>query len=648
MKQLESFGKYTLLERLAAGGMAEVFLAKSIGAGGISKFVAVKRILPQYSDNAEFIEMFKEEARIAMNLSHSNVVSIYDFGVEQRQFFLVMEYVEGQNLRQILNHMKTENKEFSVEQILYMVKQAAAGLDHAHRCIDSSTGRPLNITHRDMSPQNIMVSFEGEVKIVDFGIAKAESQLENTRAGTIKGKFGYMSPEQAEGNPVDVRTDIFSLGIVLWELLAQDRLFTASSEAATLRKIRDCQIPQLHRINPRVPPELERICNKALAKDLSLRYQTSAAFHRDLNRFLNIQYPEFSPQDFSVFMKSAFSKMYLDNKKKHVEYAKAQGVKFKDRPVENVPDSTTITQTLTDSKQKQEQEEDANFLQMSTPDESTRAESSPKIDLKQFKIKEQTFNRRNNGPSGRNHNSNPSIRKDYNYDSNGPAPSRSSMGGGKMLWAQVVIAFIALTAVFVWWSRNPSVVAQWTQSLNQSMISLNNHPNGPVSTPESKHEEMQDLGSTQLYAVMIDSVPSGARIYIDGRDTGTKTPNRRSLEANKEVKIGLSRDGFSYFEKVEKITQDGQSIRATLQVPPPMGYISITVVNGGSDPVVYINDQRVNQKPPIRLYGIPANTPVKVRVQNPFTQLAAEKTVVVGVSEKKEMSLLLTRAATER
>ncbi|RYZ78767.1 MAG: serine/threonine protein kinase, partial [Proteobacteria bacterium] len=222
-QQLEQFGKYLLLEKLASGGMAEVYLAKSVGAVGVNKFVAVKRILPQYSQSREYIDMFKEEAKIAVNLNHGNVVSIYDFGVEHEQFYLVMEYVEGRNLRQIINEMKKSNVQFSTDQIVFIMKEVAAGLDHAHRCIDGSTGRPLNITHRDMSPQNIMVSFEGETKIIDFGIAKAETQVEATKAGTLKGKFGYMSPEQADGMPIDLRTDIFSLGIVLWELLANDR-----------------------------------------------------------------------------------------------------------------------------------------------------------------------------------------------------------------------------------------------------------------------------------------------------------------------------------------------------------------------------------------------------------------------------------------
>lgn len=323
MQQYESFGKYVLLEKLATGGMAEVFLARAAGVGGIAKFFAIKRILPQYADSPEFIEMFREEAKIAINLNHSNIVSIHEFGVQNHQFFLVMDYVEGRNMRQILNKMKKNNLQFSIDQVIYMVKEVAAGLDHAHRCLDGSTGKPLNITHRDMSPQNVMVSFEGEVKIVDFGIAKAESQIETTRAGTLKGKFGYMSPEQAEGHPVDIRTDIFSLGIVLWELLANERLFSANNEINTLRKIRDCQIPPLRKLNPNIQPELERIAQKALARDRNLRYQTAAAFHRDLNRFLNRQYPDFSSHDFSVFVKSVFADEILSLRKRLVEYSKS-------------------------------------------------------------------------------------------------------------------------------------------------------------------------------------------------------------------------------------------------------------------------------------------------------------------------------------
>ncbi|MEK7355198.1 MAG: serine/threonine-protein kinase, partial [Bdellovibrionota bacterium] len=352
-QNFETFGKYILLEKLAMGGMAEIYLARNSGASGVSKFVAIKRILPQFTEQTEFIDMFKDEAKIAVNLSHANIVSIFEFGIEKSAFFLAMDYIEGRNLRQILNKMKKSGLSFSIEQVLYVIKEVAGGLDHAHRCIDANTGKPLNIIHRDMSPQNVMVSFEGEVKIVDFGIAKAETQLETTRAGTLKGKFGYMSPEQAEGQPVDLRTDVFALGIVLWELLANDRLFVANNEVNTLRKIRECQIPSLRKINPAIPPELERIVSKALAKDRNLRYQTSAALHRELSRFLNRQYPDFSPQDFSVYIKNLFAGEILESRKKMIEYSRVDASKIpgaQPQPAEPTGNSTaTDTQTEMDT-----------------------------------------------------------------------------------------------------------------------------------------------------------------------------------------------------------------------------------------------------------------------------------------------------------
>ena len=196
-----------------------------------------------------------------------------------------------------------------------------------------------------MSPQNVMVSFEGEVKIVDFGIAKAESQLENTRAGTLKGKFGYMSPEQADGQPIDLRTDIFSLGICLWELLANDRLFSANNEPQHAEKDSwDCQIPSLRKINPNIHAEIERIAQKALARDRNLRYQTAAAFHRDLNRFLNRQYPDFSPQDFSVFIKSIFAEDIMNLRKRLVDYSRINAADNGQQE-----EKTNVTQTQTNS-----------------------------------------------------------------------------------------------------------------------------------------------------------------------------------------------------------------------------------------------------------------------------------------------------------
>lgn len=654
---IESFGKYILLEKLAAGGMAEVYLAKTTGASGVSKFLAVKRILPQFSDNPEFVEMFKEEAKIAVNLNHSNVVSIFDFGIEKRQFFLVMEYVEGQNLRQVINHLKKENKYFSIDQIVYMIKEVAGGLDHAHRCIDGTTGRPLNITHRDMSPQNIMVSFEGEVKVVDFGIAKAETQLEQTRAGTIKGKFGYMSPEQADGQQVDLRTDVFSLGIVLWELLANDRLFTANSEAATLKKIRECQIPPVRKLNPAVPPELERICNKALAKDKSLRYQTAAAFHKDLSRFLNTQYPEFSAHDFSVFMKSAFSQMFLDNRKKLVEYAKVQ----------SVSDATMVTATATMTNTVTNQEENSINFNIDGKEVNITAKSGQEaVDLDALKTRSKAVKLTplrqtqaiNNSGIIPNVQTQSRIRSQTQASYNQKRsfiPSAPTLlffivlGLGGYVGLEVFVNKKTPAQIFATvMGRKPATPFAQSQPQSGPTPEVAQRPT-PVTKPAPTPEPMgvAESASKEMYIMTVESQPSGARITMDGQDVGMITPARLQIEAKKEFRIGFRKDGFTPYERAERATHNGYSVKATLQPMTDVGYLTIEVINGGTDPVITLNGIRLEEKPPINLMAVPAGKPLKIQAHNPFMNLRAEQTIQVGVGQKQKLQLILGRAASK-
>lgn len=665
---VETFGKYILLEKLAAGGMAEVYLAKSTGAGGINKFVAIKRILPQYSDNPEFIEMFKEEASIAVNLNHGNVVSIFDFGVERKQFYLVMEYVEGQNLRQILNHLKRENKYFSIDQIVYMCKEVAAGLDHAHRCLDGTTGKPLNITHRDMSPQNVMVSFEGEVKVVDFGIAKkAESEIESTRAGTIKGKFGYMSPEQADGQIVDLRTDIFSLGIVLWELLASDRLFASNSEAATLKKIRDCQIPSLRKLNPSIPPELERIVNKALAKDKTLRYQTAASFHRDLNRFLNTQYPEFSPHDFSVFMKSAFSAMFMENRKKLIEFAKIKADELGSN-------EASYTNTVTETSQGTSQIIEGDNLRLDLGVDNQEAPSSPTppVDLKELNRRNLTRSGAHGSASINPHTMTAAHDRINRTSVTGPRAISPAAAARRRQqdssWGIAIASLILMTVIAGggWYyfktggeGHLSSIIKLLPDSMKptadthvtappkiaepQDVVSQTPVQTVTVETIPTPEPEQVKANIRETYVVIIQSAPSGARIFIDGQDTGMITPAQRILESGKEYSVGLKRDGYQYYEKKALINQPGYIVKASLLPNPKMGYINLEITNGGLNPVIYINGVRIDETPPLQNYAIVAGMPVKISAHNPFTNLWGEKTVQVGVNQRIQVNLLLTQ-----
>lgn len=611
---IENFGKYLLLERLAAGGMAEVFLAKSQGASGVSKFLAVKRILPQYSENEEFIQMFKEEAKIAVNLNHSNVVSIFDFGMENKQFYLAMEFVEGQNLRQILNHIKKENKHFSIDQIVYMIKEAAAGLDHAHRCLDGTTGKSLNIIHRDISPQNIMVSFEGEVKIVDFGIAKAESQMENTRAGTIKGKFGYMSPEQADGLPIDLRTDVFSLGIVLWELLANERLFTASSEAATLRKIRECQIPSIRKLNPAIPIELERIVNKSLTKDRSLRYASAAHLHKDLNLFLNTQYPAFSTHEFSHFMKSSFAQMYLDNRKKLTEYAKVQ----------TNEDKTMVADTITSTETNAE---DNSF---------EFANKSLKVDLNKLAIKSNS-----NIKSISIQNPNSAIFVPQGTSTNirraPPAPPKKN-STDHLLVGFLLAIIVAAGGGYVWKSEYREMVFGSEERSPTERASVTQ----PIVNQPAVTQVVESSSTAEPVPVVIQSQPSGAQVFIDDRVTPQMTPARLTLALNKTYKITLKKPGHLPYEINETILQSGQSIQATLQPAMSTAVLNLRVKNAGVSAYIVINGTRLSEKLPLSNYVVPADQPVQIEVINPLTQLRASTVMKFKANETKDLDLFLT------
>ncbi len=281
----DSQQRYRVLEKLESGGMAEVFRAESEGLQGFRKQVAIKRVLPHLSSKKKFISMFLDEARLSAQLSHSNCVQVFDIGVGDNAFFIVMEFVDGSNLKSIVEHIKKTGRDFPVEHAVYLSIELCKGLSYAHELTDQ-TGAPLHIVHRDMSPPNVLITKHGEVKIVDFGLAKANSQLERSEPGIIKGKFSYLSPEAAMGQEVDLRTDIFAVGIILWELLAGQRLFLGDTDFQTVKRVQAAQVPSISQINRRVPQDLEKIIARSLARDPQARYGTARDLGLDLSKFL--------------------------------------------------------------------------------------------------------------------------------------------------------------------------------------------------------------------------------------------------------------------------------------------------------------------------------------------------------------------------
>jgi len=281
----DSQQRYRVIEKLESGGMAEVFRAESEGLQGFRKQVAIKRVLPHLSSKKKFISMFLDEARLSAQLSHSNCVQVFDIGVGDSAYFIVMEFVDGGNLKSIIEHIKKTGKDFPVEAAVHISLEICKGLAYAHELTDSH-GVPLHIVHRDMSPPNVLITKYGEVKIVDFGLAKANSQLEKSEPGIIKGKFSYLAPEAAMAQEVDARTDIFAVGIILWELLAGQRLFLGDTDFQTVKKVQAAVVPSISQINKKVPPELEKIVARALARDPAQRYSTARTLGLELSKFM--------------------------------------------------------------------------------------------------------------------------------------------------------------------------------------------------------------------------------------------------------------------------------------------------------------------------------------------------------------------------
>ena len=286
---LQTLGKYQLVRKLATGGMAELFLARVDGARGFQKHVAVKVILPHLGEDPQFTAMFLDEAKLAAQLNHPNIVHIFDFGEVDQSLFIAMEYIDGADLRALMREAARLGTALPLPFIAKVIALACEGLDYAHKYVDPGTQAPLALVHRDMSPDNVLVSRTGAVKIVDFGVAKISSpnpDRDGTQTGVLKGKFSYMSPEQFRGLPLDGRSDIFSLGMVLYELIAGTKPFDSTNAAQVMQSVVNDTFPPLAQFRADVPEELQCIVDRALAKSRDFRYQSCLELADDLGAFV--------------------------------------------------------------------------------------------------------------------------------------------------------------------------------------------------------------------------------------------------------------------------------------------------------------------------------------------------------------------------
>ncbi len=320
VRVFETFGSYLFLKRLAAGGMAEVFLARPATQGGNGRVQVVKRILPHVANSPIFLNMFQTEIQVIMGFNNPHTVQLHDSGEYGGQPFIAMEYIEGKNLKELIAKVAEQKQHIPVPTVLSLIAQASAGLSYAHNFVNKVTGETVNAIHRDISPHNLILSYEGNLKVIDFGIAKAASSMaEQTRVGTIKGKTAYMSPEQVNGQGLDVRSDIFALGIVAWELLTLQRPFTkeGDSEVNIIARIDNCDetIVPPSQFNPDVPKEVDDIILKALRKNPDERYRTASEFQVALRSALLKLSPNYSYDDTGKIARALFATEILEERK---------------------------------------------------------------------------------------------------------------------------------------------------------------------------------------------------------------------------------------------------------------------------------------------------------------------------------------------
>ena len=303
------FGKYQLIEKIATGGMAEVYKAKSYGVAGFEKLLVIKKILPHLSRNKDFVGMFINEAKIAVSLNHANIVQVYDLGMVGADYYMAMEFIHGHDLMKIIKKGRKTRKFMPIPTSVYIISEVARGLDYAHSLTDPG-GRPLNVVHQDVSPHNVLISYEGDVKVVDFGIARVGEVAEEEAGKMAGGKFAYMAPEQARGSTVDHRSDIFATCIILYELITGQRLYAGKDRNEKMRMVRNAEIPPPRAVNPEIPARLEELLLRGLHRDPDKRFQTTLELQEELLSFLYDVGMRVTRADLSMFMKDMFDEEY--------------------------------------------------------------------------------------------------------------------------------------------------------------------------------------------------------------------------------------------------------------------------------------------------------------------------------------------------
>lgn len=627
-KKFERFGRYLILDHLVDGGMAKICRARFLGEQA-NKVVAIKMVQPQFSKDPSFVQMFEDELNVTFGLLHPNIAQTYDYGIVNEQLFTAMEYVDGANLKQYLDRLKEKHFVFPVEISTYIISQVCQALHYAHTFTDKLTGKPFNIIHRDISPHNIMLSYDGAVKVIDFGIAKADSNSESTQAGTIKGKLSYLAPEYLEGLDLDPRYDLFAVGITLWELLCSRKLFQASNDLAVLKQIQACKIPAPSSINPNVPKELDEIVLKACAKDRNARYEDMDKFNRALVKFLYSKYPDFNPSDLGYFAKQLFKEEIAEDKKKMVEYGKIDIAPYLEdmkNDGASAPQASEVGETpLKFTKTKkieidfgslEDSKEGTANISLETSQVGTKAQNTQSRKI--TPVQRQTSSRRAQVKSSQTTKSR-NIKQVKQEESHSGSP-------------KIIIIVIAATLVFAYF--NPELIKEYT---GFDFFGASSSATREISSEKQGATRSEPRG--ELGIISLVGYDSSMIVQVNNKQIAVRGINIE-VPLNQNLEIVVSKSGHkSFIQSQVRLNKDNN--RKNIIVPvlerERIGYLSTTLnFPSGSQLVFKIDGREIRKDLPFKNERIPAGEYEGTIVNN---LLGTEKSVQFEIEENKKQFL---------
>jgi len=644
-KKFQRFGKYLILDHLVDGGMAKICRARYLGEQA-NKMVAVKMVQPQFSNDEAFVRMFQDELNITFGMLHPNIMQVYDYGKTNGQLYTAMEYIHGANLKQYLDRLKEKKVVFPVEISCYIISQVCLGLHYAHTFTDKLTGKPYNIVHRDISPHNIMLTYDGAVKVIDFGIAKANTNSEATQAGTIKGKLSYLAPEYLDGLELDARYDEFAVGITLWELLCSRKLFQASNDLAVLKQIQACKIVPPSQINPSVPKELDAIVMKALSKDRANRYDNLDQLNRALVRFLYAQYPDFNASDLNTFAEDLFQTEIASDRDKFVEYGKIDTNAYIEEMKREESKTGKISKKDVGIKVQAEERIRVREIDLGEADSQT---SGIEIELKGS---EKTSTRKVGRPGapgkGEPASKNTRINSSMPGSKKGEKERTSSRVISKKQIQDADNGSSSSPIIIIIIAASLAAVAYLQPEMVEGIIGINLHKmihgedaaRSISSVPTTKR--VQSGGPAQVAHVaeefgkiVLSGVDVSMEVYVDGSKVDYVGSSLK-VGLNKEVVVMVKRAGFQPFTSAVTLTKDNNS--SVINVPEleraRTGLLTTSLnYTAGSKLIYEESGQLIERDLPFKDLQVPEGS-YQAKIVNPI--LGTEKKVEFQIEENKK------------